>query len=42
MVGINRFLKNNATNFLPCLEEDYKDALNDNIPIRWLKATKRN
>ena len=34
--------KNNATNFLPCLEEDYKDALNDNIPIRWLKATKRN
>ena len=34
--------KNNTTNFLPCLEEDYKDALNDNIPIRWLKATKRN
>ena len=34
--------KNNATNFLPCLEEDYKDALNDNIPTRWLKATKRN
>ena len=34
--------KNNANNFLPCLEEDYKDALNDNIPIRWLKATKRN
>ena len=27
--------------YLPCLEGDYKYALNDNIPIRWLKATKR-
>jgi len=27
--------------YLPCLESDYLDALNDNIPSRWLKATKR-
>ena len=29
------------TNYLPCLEVDYQYALNDNIPIRWLKASKR-
>ena len=30
-----------STNYLPCLEGDYQYALNDNIPGRWLKATKR-
>ena len=30
-----------STNYLPCLEGDYQYALNDNIPVRWLKATKR-
>ena len=33
--------KNKSISYLPCLESDYLDALNDNIPIRWLKATKR-
>ena len=33
--------KNKSSSYLPCLESDYLDALNDNIPIRWLKATKR-
>ena len=33
--------KNKSISYLPCLESDYQDALNDNIPIRWLKATKR-
>ena len=33
--------KNTTVTYLPCLESDYLDALNDNIPIRWLKATKR-
>ena len=33
--------KNKSISYLPCLEGDYQDALNDNIPIRWLKATKR-
>jgi len=32
---------NEKIKFLPCLESDYQDALNDNIPIRWLKASKR-
>ena len=32
---------NNKTKFLSCLESDYKDALNNNIPNRWLKASKR-
>ncbi len=30
-----------VVSYLPCLEGDYQYALNDNIPIRWLKATKR-
>ena len=33
--------KNKSISYLPCLESDYLEALNDNIPIRWLKATKR-
>ena len=33
--------KNKSISYLPCLESDYLDALNDNIPIRWLKAIKR-
>jgi hypothetical protein len=33
--------KSSNVNYLPCLESDYLDALNDNIPSRWLKATKR-
>ena len=32
---------NPSISYLPCLEGDYLDALNDNIPTRWLKATKR-
>ena len=32
---------NDKIKFLPCLESDYQDALNDNLPIRWLKASKR-
>ena len=32
---------NPSISYLPCLEIDYLDALNDNIPTRWLKATKR-
>lgn len=32
---------NPSISYLPCLESDYLDALNDNIPTRWLKATKR-
>mgnify|MGYP000418302954 CR=1 FL=1 len=32
---------NPSISYLPCLESDYLDALNDNIPSRWLKATKR-
>ena len=32
---------NSETYFLPCLEGDYQEALNDNLPIRWLKAIKR-
>ena len=27
--------------YLPCLESEYIDAMNDEIPIRWLKALKR-
>ena len=34
-------IKNSAPYYLPCLEGDYLNSLNDNIPIRWLKATKR-
>ena len=34
-------VSNDKIKFLPCLESDYKDALNDNIPGRWLKASKR-
>ena len=34
--------KNKSISYLPCLESDYLEALNDNIPIRWLKATKRD
>ena len=33
--------KSSNVYYLPCLESDYLDALNDNIPSRWLKATKR-
>jgi len=33
--------KNKSISYLPCLESDYLEALNDNIPIRWLKASKR-
>ena len=33
--------KNKSISYLPCLESDYLEALNDNIPIRWLKAKKR-
>ena len=33
--------KNKSISYLPCLESDYLEALNDNIPIRWLKAIKR-
>ena len=33
--------KNKSLSYLPCLESDYLDASNDNIPLRWLKATKR-
>ena len=33
--------KNKSISYLPCLESDYLEALNDNIPIRWFKATKR-
>ena len=32
---------NDKIKFLPCLESDYQDALNDNLPVRWLKASKR-
>ena len=32
---------NDKIKFLPCLESDYQDALNDNLPARWLKASKR-
>jgi len=32
---------NEKIKFLHCLESDYQDALNDNLPIRWLKASKR-
>ena len=28
-------------NYLPCLETEYLAALNDEMPIRWLKAQKR-
>ena len=31
---------NDKIKFLPCLESDYQDALNDNLPVRWLKASK--
>ena len=33
--------KNKSVSYLPCIETDYLDAVNDTIPIRWLKATKR-
>jgi hypothetical protein len=33
--------KNKSSSYLPCLESDYLDALVFDIPIRWLKATKR-
>ena len=32
---------NDKIKFLPCLESDYQDALNDDLPARWLKASKR-
>jgi len=33
--------RNDKIKFLPCLEIDYREALNDNLPSRWLKASKR-
>ena len=33
--------QNSRISYLPCLESDYLEALNDNIPVRWLKAIKR-
>ena len=33
--------KNKSVSYLPCLETDYLDSVNDTIPARWLKATKR-
>ncbi len=31
----------NKIKFMSCLESDYLEALNDNLPNRWLKASKR-
>tara|TARA_S200000501_G_scaffold16294_2_gene14608 strand:- start:3741 stop:4856 length:1116 start_codon:yes stop_codon:yes gene_type:complete len=32
---------NSNISFLPCLESDYQNALNNNIPLSWIKAIKR-
>ena len=29
------------SSYLPCLETEYQLALNDEMPVRWLKAQKR-
>jgi hypothetical protein len=31
-----------VSKYIPCLEEDYQASLGDNLPKRWIIASKRN
>ena len=40
MKGVNNKLKRNT--LLPCTEEDYVNACNQELPERWYKAKRKN